>query len=354
MASPSRSLLAPVLLAVLAAGCDRAGGTSAAAQPSSAPASSPRPGGTAVVAEIDGAPITQAEVDARAQSELQRLEDQQYEIRRRALDQLISEKLVAREAMARGVDRDTLFRQEIEDKVGKPTAQEVDHVWELNKHRVGARTKEELRPNIERSIVENKMSDRMEAFQQQLREKAKVRVLLQQPRATVQVPAGSPETGPAAAPVTIVEFSDYLCPFCQRAEEVVQKVMARHEGKVKFVHVDYLIGKPRSLEVARAARCAGDQGKFWEYRQDLLLKPGDWTDAELVARARKLGLEAGAFQQCVTSRRHDQGIQASTRIGEELGVTGTPTFFVNGRRMVGVRTERQFDEIIAEELGGRS
>lgn len=350
MASPSRALaVVPLLCAALAAACDRGG--AAAAAPSPSPAAAGPAAGSAVVAEVDGTPITQAELDARARGELQRLEDQQYEIRRRALDQLVSEKLIAKEALARGIDRDALFRQEIEGKVGKPSEQEVDRVWEMNRHRVGARTKEELRPNIERSIVENKVGERMEAFHQELRDKAKVRVLLEQPRATFQVPAGSPETGPASAPITIVEFSDYLCPFCQRAEEVVKKVMERHKGKVRFVHVDYLIGKPRSLEVARAARCAGDQGKFWEYREGLLLQPGDWTDADLVSRARRHGLDAGGFQQCLASTRHDPDIQASTRVGEELGVTGTPTFFVNGRRMVGVRTERQFDEIIAEELG---
>jgi protein-disulfide isomerase len=169
----------------------------------------------------------------------------------------------------------------------------------------------------------------------------------------VVIPAGTAVLGPANAPVTIVEFSDYLCPYCQSAEATVAKVLARYQGKVKFVHRDFLLGRPRSLAVARAALCSGEQGKFWEYRHDLLSTHGDWTDQDLSGRAAKMGLRAPDFQACLASDRYDKAIQASSDYGQQLGVSGTPTFFVNGRRMTGVRSEQQFDEIIQAELGAR-
>jgi protein-disulfide isomerase len=150
--------------------------------------------------------------------------------------------------------------------------------------------------------------------------------------------------------VTVIEFSDYLCPYCQSAEAVVAKVLEKYKGKVKFIHRDLMIGRPRSLPVAKAALCAGDQGKFWEYRRDLLTSAGDWSDRDLEARAEKMGLRKPDFKACLASDRHEAAINASTEEGQRVGVTGTPTFFVNGRRMVGARSEEHFDEIIQAEL----
>jgi protein-disulfide isomerase len=159
--------------------------------------------------------------------------------------------------------------------------------------------------------------------------------------------------GPADAPVTIVEFSDYLCPYCQKAEEVVAKVLDRYKGKVKFVHRDFLLGRPRSLPVAEAALCAGEQGKFWEFRHDLLSTTGDWSDQDLEGRAGRLGLKTPDFKTCLASERNERTVLESSEGGQQLGITGTPTYFVNGRRMTGVRSEQQFDEIIQAELRGR-
>jgi protein-disulfide isomerase len=134
---------------------------------------------------------------------------------------------------------------------------------------------------------------------------------------------------------------------------VVAKVLERYKGKVKFVHQDFLLGRPRSMAVARAALCAGEQGKFWEYRHNLLSATGDWSDQDLTKRAAGLGLPSEPFGSCLASERHDKAILASSETGRKLGVSGTPTFFVNGRRMTGVRSEAQFDEIIQAELRGR-
>ena len=119
--------------------------------------------------------------------------------------------------------------------------------------------------------------------------------------------------GPEKAPVTIVEYSDYLCPYCQKAQTVVDEVLARNPGKIRFVHRDFLLGRPRSMAVARAAHCAADQGKFWEYRNGLMETPGDWSDQYLLSRAAPLGLDRSSFQACLASDRHDKAILQSSR-----------------------------------------
>jgi protein-disulfide isomerase len=109
-------------------------------------------------------------------------------------------------------------------------------------------------------------------------------------------------------------------------------------------------GSEHACLTLRAALCGGEQGKFWEYRRNLLTATGDWSDQDLEKRAAGLGLRADEFRTCLASDRHDKAILASSETGQKLGVSGTPTFFVNGRRMTGVRSEAQFDEIIGSEL----
>src|SRR5207247_3598082 len=132
------------------------------------------------------------------------------------------------------------------------------------------RTLAELAPVIERSLRERRLAERAAQFRDELKAKTGVKVTLDAPRVAVTVPADAPVLGPAGAPVTIVEYLDYQCPFCQRVQGVVDDVMSRYPGQVRFVHREFLLGKPRSLAAARAARCAGEQGRFWEYHRDLL------------------------------------------------------------------------------------
>ena len=339
---------APFLVVLALAGCS--------GPPAPAPAAAASPasgGGEQVVAEGDGVRITIADLDRAAAGELQRLRDQEYEVRKKALDELIVQKLVEKRAAARGITAQDLMREEVDRKVPSPTPAQIQEIYDRNRDRVGGRSREEVAPQIASSLSQQWIAERAQAFSRELRESANVKVLLEQPRAEVPVVAGAQVRGPAAAPVTIVEYSDYLCPYCQRAEETVAKVLARYEGKVRFVHRDLLLGRPRSMAVARAALCAGDQGKFWEYRSSLLGQAGDWSDRDLEGRAAALALEAAAFRACLASDRHERAVLESSEEGEKLGVSGTPTFFINGRRMTGVRSEADFDSTIRAELERR-
>jgi protein-disulfide isomerase len=154
--------------------------------------------------------------------------------------------------------------------------------------------------------------------------------------------------------VTVVEFTDYQCPYCHRAQGVIDQVLSRYAGRVRFVHLDFpLGGHPGAVPAARAARCAGEQGKFWEYHRGLMTAPGPLDAADLARRAADLRLDRSPFEACLSSGRHDEAIQASLRQGEELGVSGTPAYFVNGRMISGARPLESFTELIDAELATR-
>jgi protein-disulfide isomerase len=150
--------------------------------------------------------------------------------------------------------------------------------------------------------------------------------------------------GPDGAPVQVLVFSDYMCPYCADfARGVEQQLKAQYvePGHVQFIYYDFPLGgnHVHSFIAARAARCAEDQGRFWEYHDVLLGRQSDWMyeRAAPVARflgyAREVGIDEDAFRGCVNSDRHAELVSANYMLGQRLGVNGTPTVFVNGRRV---------------------
>ena len=323
----------------------------AAGHPGPGPAR--RSAGGQAAAQVGSTRITLDELDKRAAGTLARIDYERYEARRQALDEMVAERLLDEAARARGVTREALLKAEVDDKVQPPTDAAGAGRPTRSKAQLGGVPFEQLEDRIRRSLHEQALAERGAAFQLALKKDMPVQILLEEPRAQVAVPAGAPSLGPSDAKVTIVEFLDYQCPYCHRAQESVDQVLKQYQGKVRFVHRDYVLGKPRSLPAARAARCAGEQGKFWEYHRGLLVQSGDMSDADLLRRAGALGLDSARFTACAATDRFDEDIQGATRAGADLGVSGTPTFFINGRRLVGARPVTDFQAVIDAELRPR-
>jgi protein-disulfide isomerase len=334
--------------------CAPTGSAPAAGVPAAvAPARSSPPGatGTGVVAEVNGGAILLSELEQRAGSRLLRIRQEEYETRSQVLDELIAERLVAAEAQARGVSAERLLKDEVDARVVPPTEAQIATIYDQNRARFGAAPRGQAIARIREVLTERAVAERRADFEKELRAKARVAVRLEPPRATVVVPQGAPATGPATAPVTIVEFTDYQCPYCHRAQAVIDEVLQRYAGKVRFVHLDFpLDGHPEAVPAARAARCAGEQGRFWEYHRSMMSRPGPLDPADLSGRAATLKLDAAKFQSCVASDRFDEAIHAELRYGSELGVSGTPAYFVNGRMLSGSRPIESFVEVIDAEL----
>lgn len=144
---------------------------------------------------------------------------------------------------------------------------------------------------------------------------------------------GLPSRGGAMAPVTIVAFSDFECPYCGRAHPIVNELLREHEGQVRVVFRNYpLSGHPRAMPAARAAVAAGRQGKFWEMADLLFEHQRQLEDEDLERYAQQLGLDMERFAADLRSPETQAAIERDREEGHRLGIEGTPSFFVNGRR----------------------
>ncbi len=326
------------------AGCSR---PSATAEAAGAPAAET----SRIAAQVDGATISWDEMDKRAAERLAALRQDEYEARLEALNDLIFERLLANEAKKRGVTTEALRHDEVVSKAPKAAPADAAAIYEANKARVVGRPRAEVLLEIERHISKQGVATRERDFRQELLAKSAVATLLEPPRFDMPLPPTSPSLGPTEAKLTLIEFSDYQCPYCHQAQGIVEGILKKYDGKLRFVHGEYPLPQhPRAFAASVASRCAGEQGKYWEYHRGLLGVASDYGDADLKQRATQLGLDATRFGECLGSGRHDAAIEASRQFGSAVGVNSTPTFFVNGRKLRGVRSIEDFETVFREEL----
>ena len=161
-----------------------------------------------------------------------------------------------------------------------------------------------------------------------------------------------PVRGNPDAPVTIVEFSDYQCPFCQRSQPTIREVLDKYKGKVRHAYRDFPLQQihPQAESAAEAARCAGEQGKFWEYHTLLFANRDKLTGEGLKENAKAAKLDEKNFADCVASGKYKTKIAQDQHEGEEAGVSGTPAFFINGIFLGGAYPVAAFEKIIDAEL----
>jgi protein-disulfide isomerase len=186
-----------------------------------------------------------------------------------------------------------------------------------------------------------------------LREKTPVSVTLDAPRVKVDA-AGRPGRGPENAPVQIVEFSDFQCPFCLNVFPTVTKVLATYGDKIHFVYRHYpLPNHPNARPAAEASACAAEQDKFWPYHDRLFSSAGKLSESDLKEHGAAIGLDMASFNTCVESRKYQKDVEVDTEAANALGVNGTPAFFINGRAVNGAQPFEVFKRIIDDELKGK-
>jgi len=353
----SRRALSTAALIPLALACSSG---SRADTPASGQKAEPAAAGATVVAELAGKPITLAELDEQVgAANLASLRQQEYDLRRAALDELLEKRLFELEAKKRGISVEALVQQEVDAKAAAADRAEAEMVYARNAQRVAGLPKDQVMADIERQQTARNRAQRRDAYRQELIKASGVKLRLEPPRFAVSIPAGAPTLGPANAPVTIVEFADYQCPFCFRAQQTIEKLLAQYPNQLRLVHRDYPLDSihPRAIAAAAASRCAGEQGKFWEYHKGLLAAPpnaSSFPDEDLKQRAAKLGLDAARFATCLADPAKQAAVRADAEEGGKLGVASTPTFFINGRRVEGAKDIQEFVQIIEEELARRS
>ena len=302
------------------------------------------------VATVGTRSIGRQELEDHVRAKLIEIDNERYEALREGLDEIVADELFQQEAKARGVAPEALEAQEIAAKVSAPTDADVQKFFDQNKESLGGQTLEKVKPNIVEYLKQEREEERRQAFLKELKEKHKTTIALRPP--VVQVEAGGrPERGGAKAPVTIIEFSDYECPFCKRAEVVVDQVMKTYGDKVRLVFRDFpLPMHPQARPAAEAANCANAQGKFWPYHAKLFANQTALGEDKLKAYATELGLDATQFEGCLAKGEFKAAIDKDVADGEKVGVSGTPAFFVNGRMLSGAQPFEKFKEVIDEEI----
>lgn len=162
-----------------------------------------------------------------------------------------------------------------------------------------------------------------------------------------------PQKGNSEAKITIIEFSDFQCPFCKKALPTIDKILEDYPNQIKFVYRDFPLDfHDNAQKAAEAAECADDQGKFWEYHDLLFEHQDEWSEdsEEFKKYAKDLGLDEPQFVQCLDSGKYKEEVKKDQSDGESVGVSGTPTFFINGHKLVGAKPYQEFKKIIDEEL----
>lgn len=240
-------------------------------------------------------------------------------------------------------------------KTPKVLETEVSDFIQKNRARLPQIDDFELRLKVWDFLRSQKINQQRQAYVQRLREKTKVAVYLEEPAsARVSVdPHKGFARGPKDAPVAIVEYSDFQCPFCKAVLSTVNEIMARYPGKVKWVFRDYPIATlhPTAPKVHEAARCAREQGKFWEYHDLLFERSPSHSPEQLKQYARELKLDSPVFAECLESGKYQAEVAHDVEEGTRLGVSGTPTFVINGRFLEGEQSVTALQKLIESELG---
>jgi predicted DsbA family dithiol-disulfide isomerase len=304
------------------------------------------------LAEVAGKAITNEEVERALGPQLAKLEEQIYQLKQRQLETLIAERLLAAEAAKRGITLAALLETEVTAKA-QVTDAEVETFYQSNKARFkGDETI--LRQRIKSYLQQQKVTTRREALLQPLRAQTGVIVHLKAPPIfrTEVAAAGAPFRGSETAAVTIIEFSDFHCPFCRKAQPALAQVLAKYGEQVRLVYrhlpVDAL--HPRARQASEATMCANEQGKFWAYHDKLYAGEPEPGSEKLKAYAGEIGLNTATFESCLMSGKYQAAVQQDVAEGARLGITGTPSFFINGRMLSGAQSFENFNKIIEEEL----
>lgn len=301
------------------------------------------------VATIDDQTITEDDLAPLVAGQLRPLKDQEYQIKKRALDSLINQKVVDAEAKRKGLTTEKLYEQEADAKVAEPTDVELNAIYTVQREQLNRpfeEAKAQLAQNLKRARTQQARMD----YATHLREQAKVALLLSPPRMQVGFDPARVRGNPKAK-VMIVEFSDFQCPFCGQVESTLNSILAKHKDSVALAFRDMPITQihPMAMGAAEAGRCAGEQGKFWEMHDLMFADQAGLDRNGLLDKAKKLQLDEKRFDTCLSEEKYKAQIQQDSQEGLRVGVSGTPGFFINGVFISGAQPEATFEKMIQDQ-----
>jgi protein-disulfide isomerase len=300
------------------------------------------------VAIVGGQTIYESDL-ASVQAQLIKLRNQEYDLKKKALDSLIEEKLLESAAKRRGITTEKLLELEVDQKVGEATDSELQAYYLAQRDKLN-RPFDEVKDQLRAGLKQAKVQEARQVYLKTLMKDGDFTVLLAPPKVYVDYDPKRVRGSPKAA-VTIVEFSDFQCPYCHQVESTLRDLLAKYGDRVNLAYRDFPLVQvhPQAELAAEAARCAGEQGKFWEYH-DQLFSASKFERSDLVEYARALKLDEKQFDSCVASGKYTADIQRDLQEGMQAGVAGTPGFFINGVPLSGAKSPEAFARVIEQEL----
>ena len=313
--------------------------------------------GADVAARVGDRSITVKEVDDRWRrdepSEQAQAVQRLYEGRRGALEAIVADMLIEQAAKSKGVTSDQFTESEIVRRLKPVSDGQVTRFYQENQAQMQGRGLAEMTPAIRRYLEEQERANAYRALVTELRKSGPaVSMTLEAPRYAVEVAPDDPVLGSASAPVTVVEFSDFQCPFCKQVMPTLKKLREAYGDRMRIVWKDFPLTSihPQAFKAAEAAHCAREQGKFWEYHDRLFENQQALESDSLKKYASDAGLDAGKFNACLDAAKYAERVQAQMGVGTALGVSSTPSVFINGRMVSGAQPYETFTAIIDEEL----
>jgi protein-disulfide isomerase len=314
-------------------------------------ASTSSAGDSEVVAVVGDTKITMAEVDAKGREVKLQTYVELHNVREQAFRMLLADALVAKEAVATGMSKEELMEKEVTAKVEPVSDEAVKKFYDDNVGQMQGQPFDAMKDRIRQYLTNQNQFKAHEAWLDALEAKYDADVSFEPMRMDVTVASEDPKKGPESAPVQIVTFSEFQCPFCGRVRPTLDKVVSTYGDKVQIVFRDFpLPMHAQAHAAAQAAQCANSQGKFWEYHDKLFENQRALMPENLKQYAQDVGLDGAKFASCLDSGEFRAEVDEDHVAGQRLGVTGTPAFFINGRFLNGAQPFEAFQAIIDDEL----
>lgn len=329
------------------------------------------PPGEEVLAKVGEETLTRKSLMQRIAPEIIPVENDEYRILKQGVDEWLTDRLIEKEAKARGVSVEGLYQKEIWSKL-QVSYGDISEYYSKNRELFGA-SFEQVSYQIGQELRRNEYSRLKALYLAELEKKYQVKIYLKTPGSFVEglalpaptggVMAGAmplpfiensgmgspPSRGPDTAPITLMDFSDFHCPFCKKIIPTIQQIMQNYPGKVRWIFRHYpLSATPGagSFLTHEASVCAQEQGKFWEFHDEVYQREAPPRESDQYAIAEKIGLDQSKFRECLGSGRYRNFLQQELSEGGKRGVQGTPTVFVNDKTVAGAYPYEHFVQVI--------
>lgn len=283
-----------------------------------------------IVANVEGTKITEKDLAGVIKTQAPRLEMELYQVKRDGINKLIEKLLIEQEAEKDGKTPEAYLNEYLAENMKEPTDEEIEEFYRFKKKESGFKDSEKAKKHVAEFLRLSRKQAARKRLIKELNRKALVDISLERPRIEVGV-GNSLIKGPKDAPITIIEFSDYESLSSSKVRKVIKKIMKAYPREIRYVFKDYPLHPPRNKPpIHEVAHCAGDQGKYWKMHEILFDNQRALSAPFLRGYTRRVGLDLDKLDKCLEEGTHSETVSKSINEGNTLGISKSPTFFVNG------------------------